>query len=95
MAENRQKTAIGKVLERTRTARLTLDLENDSTKAVTLSQDLSDSWTSPRATDYEEILFEIVNTMRSAWSNLELTLEEAFDGQPDEVEEDDPRAKWD
>lgn len=79
MSDENKKSRIKVVLDRTKTARTNLELEDGSSKGTSLAQNLSDSWSSPKAEDYEIEISGIVTNLSNSWDTLEETLQTAHD----------------
>lgn len=84
-----KKDDIHAVLNRVKTSRTNLDLEDGSTKSTKLVTDLSECWTSPKCDDYQTEISTIISDLYTKWQNLEDTLQSAYDGASDDSDSSD------
>ncbi|CED91767.1 hypothetical protein [Actinomyces succiniciruminis] len=75
MTDEEKQGAIEELRVLVQDSRAELGLEDGSSKAETLSQDLSDAWKSPKADDCEDLISEMVTEIYNDWYNLEGALE--------------------
>ncbi|NDR54693.1 hypothetical protein [Actinomyces sp. 565] len=75
MTDEEKEEAVAELLGMVQDSRADLGLEDGSSKAETLSQDLSDAWKSPKADDYEDLVSEIVTAIYNDWYDLEGALD--------------------
>lgn len=94
MAHNEKKDAINAVVNKVRTSRTNLGMEEGSTKPTSLSESLTDAWTSTYAQENEDNVFNALNNSYTGWQTLESKTAEAWAAEPEDVEDNDIRAKW-
>ena len=75
MTEEEKQEAVEEIRGMVQDSRAELGLEDGSSKAAALSQDLSDAWKSPKADDYEDLIREMVTEIYTDWYNLEGALD--------------------
>lgn len=78
------KDAVKAVLDQVDASRTNLELDSSQSKGESLARDLSDSWSSPKAEDYETEIFDLVVQAGSQLDNIRTTLEEALGSGSDE-----------